>query len=965
MDAHLTARAIRYAAYGAGALVLLVVTLALVAPLFLDTPAVERELQAKLSQLVRGEVEWEQLSIRLLPSPRGALSKVRVEIPGVAEVRAEQVNAHLRLLPLFRGSAEIAEVSLSKPVVRLKVARSASSEKKARDEPKAGPVERYRAVVDAIRELAPDSEVAVVDGEVDVGLPDLPPLRLRKLQLQGRTDSKGMALELAAASDDWSSFRLAVNVVFADYSGAAKAEIASARAQPWLDRFLASSPVGVALPEANLRVGARTDGKTALDGDLELRSPMVEIMREAARVQVADVAIVAKAAVRDKELAVSVASVQLGASRLASGNVRYGFENRALAVSTEFDLDLAQAMDATRRLVPEDAAKALERIQPVSGRAQGRAKFEMRSAWNAVIDIEKSDSAVGIEGLPGPVKLASGQLSLARDAVKVERADVSLLDARAVASANIGYGKQLRIDGAASDGSVGEGALAWIWKTAGAPPKVVLKTPVRIGVQRASWGPGQALDVTATASFDAGPGVGVELGWTPKALDIRRATIKDANSDAVLALRLEKGLAQGRFSGSLQSTTIGGALRDAKVPSGGASGDLRFRVDLAHPEQGTATGTLKADTVDLAWLLGHPLTVERVDAEANGQKLLIREASVNWADQRFALSGTLARAADGAPVIDAKLDSPGVRVDALLPPKDTKEPAPAPKNKDEGEGALWTRWPLPLRGHVDLRAGFIQYGERKAEPVVATLTLEEQKTNLELKEVQLCGISLPLTVAGTAEGLDIAVHLTARKQQLEQTARCMTERGVLITGEFDLDADLRTRGRPKDLVSNLEGTVSAGSRDGRVMKFALLGNILSLSDVSSALKQSGPKLDEKGFPYRTLTARGRFERGTFVIDESGFSSDAVGLAATGHISLVDYKSQLTVLVAPFERVDRLVRGVPLVGYLVGGVLTSIPVGVSGDIRDPLVVPLGPGAVTSELKGVFERTITLPAKLVPQ
>jgi hypothetical protein len=511
---------------------------------------------------------------------------------------------------------------------------------------------------------------------------------------------------------------------------------------------------------------------------------------------------------------------------------------------------------------------------------------------------------------------------------------------------------------------VGEGALAWIWKTAGAPPNVALKTPIRIGVQRASWS-GRALDLTATASFEAGPGVGVELGWTPKALDIRRATVKDAKSDANLALHLEKGLAQGRFSGSLQSATIGAALKDTKVPSGSANGDLRFRFDLAHPGQGTATGKLEGDSVDLAWLTGRPLKIERVDVEADGQKLVVREASLNWAEQRFALSGTLARASDGAPIVDAKVDSPGVMVDALLPLRDAGEPAPVPARKAEGDDALWTRWPLPVRGRIAVRAGFIQYGERKAEPVVATLTLEEQKAYLELKEVQLCGISLPLTVTGTREGLDIAVHLTANKQQLEQTARCMTERGVLITGEFDLNADLRTRGRPKDLLANLEGNVKAESRNGRVMKFALLGNILSLSNVSSALKQSAPKLDEKGFPYRGLTVRGRFERGTFLIDESGFSSDAVGLAAAGRISLVDYKSQATVLVAPFERVDRLVRGVPLVGYLVGGVLTSIPVGVSGDIRDPLVVPLGPGAVTSELMGVFERTITLPAKLVPQ
>src|SRR5262249_10911218 len=283
----------------------------------------------------------------------------------------EQVNAHLRLLPLFRGSAEIAEVSLSQPVVRLQVARAASAQKEPREESTAGPVERYRAVIDAIPGLAPDSGISLAGGGVEAGRPDLPPLRVRALQLQGRTDSKGLALELAAAGDAWSRLKVSANVAFADYTGTAKAEITSVKAQPWLERLLAGSPVGVAVPDASVRAEARSDGKSALDFDLDLRSPMVEVVRGAARLQVPDVAIVAKAAARDKELAVNVASAQLGASRLAGGSLRYGLEDRSLAASTEFDLDLAQGFDATRRLLPEETAKALERIQPVSGRAQG------------------------------------------------------------------------------------------------------------------------------------------------------------------------------------------------------------------------------------------------------------------------------------------------------------------------------------------------------------------------------------------------------------------------------------------------------------------------------------------------------------------------------------------------------------------------------------------------------------------
>ena len=99
------------------------------------------------------------------------------------------------------------------------------------------------------------------------------------------------------------------------------------------------------------------------------------------------------------------------------------------------------------------------------------------------------------------------------------------------------------------------------------------------------------------------------------------------------------------------------------------------------------------------------------------------------------------------------------------------------------------------------------------------------------------------------------------------------------------------------------------------------------------------------------------------MNQSAFDSDALGLVATGKVNLVDRRTGLTVLVAPFGRVDRLVRKLPIIGYVMGGTFTSIPVQVTGDIRDPLVVPLGPAAVTSELAGIFMRTLKLPAKIL--
>ncbi|HXJ77368.1 MAG TPA: AsmA-like C-terminal region-containing protein [Candidatus Methylomirabilis sp.] len=685
----------------------------------------------------------------------------------------------------------------------------------------------------------------------------------------------------------------------------------------------------------------------------------MEILRAAQRLQVPEVALAGSVAVGGRQIALKMKDARFGASRLDGGSLRYSLKEQSLAGLAEFDVDLAQAMDGVRRMLAKEAGEALAVIDLVAGRARGQVKVNAkRSGWNVLTEIRQSDSSVGIKGAPGPVRLASGSVDVKRGAVTVDRAALSMLDASAVASASIGYGERLQIQGHASEGSVGENTLAWIWKTAELPPRLALRAPIRIAVQRAAWAPTQPLEVQATAQFDAGPSIAVDLGWLPGALDIRRTAIKDTRSDAALAIRTKASMIEGTFSGSLYSASLAAAVKGEKVPFGAVSGDLRFSFDRRHPERFSANGGLKGEAIELERLLGRPVKVDRVDLQAGGGRLRIREAAVNWAGQRFRLRGDVRRGPAG-PVIDAQLDAPGVVVDALLAPgaKTREEQAEQPPGVKRGDSKPW---PLPVTGHVAIRSDFVQADRYKVAPFAATLTLEERKAHLELEKVQLCGIPLPLTVDAMPEGYAVQAHINVQKQQLEETARCLTEQNVRISGVFDLTADLRTQGKADQLAHNLEGTLRAEAREGRVIKFALLGNILSLKAVADMLTDGAPKVDSAGFPYRSLSAAGRFGGGRFVLDESAFDSSAAGLAATGWISIVDYQSRLSVLVAPFARVDRVTRKVPIVGNMLGGALTSIPVGVSGDIRNPLVVPLGPRAVTSELTGILERTLKLPA-----
>jgi uncharacterized protein involved in outer membrane biogenesis len=1085
-------RVARFCAWFAAGLIAAGVAAALVLPVFLDTPAVKAELQLKLSAAVQGKIAWEDLSIRVLPSPRGIVRKARIEIPGSLEVNAEQLAVRLAFWPLLRGRVEIVSLDLSRPVIRLDIAVAPDDRDEARAkeddaEPDLAMTWRSTAggIAGIVRRFAPETVLSVEGAQLEFSAPGILPIALHDVSVRAQTGRSGMDLDASLAGTHWSRVKLSARVQFADLSGQADVEISGLKPQPWLDYYLAKSPIRVAVPESDLRFQARVDGKTELDGGFELRTAFLEVMRGTQRVRVPDLRVKGRIEARGDGVRVMLDDVGLGVGRLEGGTLHYSARSGAATLHARFDLDTAQAMEHARRLAPEAAAQALAEFQPegraqgsvsatlgradwrvavdvvksnvavtvrnlpgpvsfsggavdvdrrsvkargvaismpagkvlvstlqhslkdgategsaefdldlpnsmelvrsalpeanrdalsviqsIAGRARGTAKLALsRKNWSAEVNIAQSDARVQVRDLPGPAGLAGGSAHITANGVKIDRAVLSLLDATATASATISdFREGPSVRGSLAEGAIGEQFLDWVWKLAQIPPRLMLKTPVQLAAPSFAWGPKKALDVQATARIDSGPSVAVELGWTPEALDIRRAAIKDERSDAVMTARIAGPLVQGKFSGTVNSTSIASLLKSGIARGESMSGDFSVSIHREDPRQSSADGSLKGEKIDLAWLIGHPVRIDRIDLAVDGETLRIGEATVDWAGQRATLRGNVTRSERG-PVINAQIESPGLNIDALREPKGTaKGPKPAsetkpPKAKVGASEELSRPWPLPVTGRIEIRSDFVQSGRHKVAPLAATLVLEERRAHVDLTQADLCGISLPLTLEATPQGYSVSARIAAQKQQLEQSAHCLSGEGVLISGPYDLQADISTQGKAAELLRNLKGTVRADARDGRVMKFAFLGNILSMGNIASLMKADGPKLDAQGFPYRRLLVAGRFGEGRFFVDEGAFHSDALGLAANGWIALDRPESRLTVLVAPFSRLDEIVRKVPLVGYIIGGAFTSVPIGVSGDIRDPLVVPLGPGAVTSEVLGIFERTLKLPAKLV--
>jgi hypothetical protein len=87
------------------------------------------------------------------------------------------------------------------------------------------------------------------------------------------------------------------------------------------------------------------------------------------------------------------------------------------------------------------------------------------------------------------------------------------------------------------------------------------------------------------------------------------------------------------------------------------------------------------------------------------------------------------------------------------------------------------------------------------------------------------------------------------------------------------------------------------------------------------------------------------------------------LFSQGEIDLVNNRIDVVVAVAPLKTVDWIVRNIPILGYILGGTLVSIPVKVQGDLDDPVIFPLDPVEIGAGFLGLMKRTLNVPFKII--
>ena len=426
--------------------------------------------------------------------------------------------------------------------------------------------------------------------------------------------------------------------------------------------------------------------------------------------------------------------------------------------------------------------------------------------------------------------------------------------------------------------------------------------------------------------------------------------MKDPDTDAVLSLKWSASSAEVAFSGTVDNRTIRRAFAELPVRDGALRGNFHAAIDLAEPRRSSAEGSIEGERIDVLQRWDIPVAIEHVRLDVAGDELQIHDGVFAIAGERIDVVGAVTRQPKTFR-LDLRATADSIDAERLA------------RAFPRGEAKPAVRWNLPVDGRVTVDAKSVAYGTHVFRPVSGVVTLAPERIVADVKEARLCGIALPLTAVMVPGNVNLTGQLQIRAQPLAGAAECLFGEEIALTGTVDGDATITANGPAAELARVARGTFRFTARDGRILKAPAIARILALDVVSSTLRARPGDLMASGLDYSEFVVEGTLRGGVAEISTTTLNAAALAIAMAGEIDFPAERVNLRGIVAPFSRITGLVQHVPIVGQIFGARVVGIPVSVTGDMRDPRVVPLGPAAIGQSLVNLIGAVVRTPVDLV--
>ena len=606
--------------------------------------------------------------------------------------------------------------------------------------------------------------------------------------------------------------------------------------------------------------------------------------------------------------------------------------------------------DLTRQVSAVDGTAILSRLS-IDG------PLASPQAWQISVTGTPQQMRLESPYLPFPVNMDGGEVTCTPENQQTRNVQVRFLDGAFSVSLHAGgFTRPVSLD-CRLDGSMGSAAIDWLGTLLPIPGYLLVQPPVTLEGVDLGWDGTDGVTLNGTMKSAGGANLSADVTRSADAWNVRTLRFTDGPSTARLSARSTASGFDLTFSGHVEKAAVDRLLIDNRVLSGYIDGDFESHVDIAAPLRSTFSGTLSGSGVHLHAGALPPVDIHHFAVDGAESQINITPSQLTIGSSLMTVSGVLADLA-GNPVFDLGLDAD--RLDASLLHRLFAAPeAAAVKAKDRPAAAA----PLHPRGTIHLKTRQFAFDDFTWSPLKAEIAVDGRSAHAQILEAALCGISTTGSIDFTPDGIRLDIIPSAAGASLQETANCLLPRPVTAKATFDLSGNIHLPPTTGDIARALTGQVIFTSENGRIVYSSVLMKIFSVLNVTEVFTGGKTDLVENGYGYSRAYAKAIIGDGSVKLEELLLDGNSLKITGQGTIDLVTRKVDVTLLAAPLKTVDRIIDKIPIINYITGGTLISVPMRVHGNIDDPSVTPMDPSAVGRGLLGIMGRVLNAPFKLV--
>jgi hypothetical protein len=557
--------------------------------------------------------------------------------------------------------------------------------------------------------------------------------------------------------------------------------------------------------------------------------------------------------------------------------------------------------------------------------------------------------------LPFAVGLSGGAITYAPGSERASAVKVDFLDASLVASHQSEGLVPPRSASWHIDGTLGREAVDWLGTVLSIPDHLKIKAPVDLSGAQILWDDSRTLSFAGGLKTADGVEITADITHSPQAWQIRALQFSDGWSQATFSAVNAPAIFELAFSGSIEKRTADRLLRDNQTISGRLEGDFRIRLDRAELLKSQFWGRLAGHGVHLAVLTRVPVAVDGFAVEGHGDRLDVVYCEVVREGSRLSMAGSLDHS-DGDLRFD--LDVEADSVDEALIRSFQRQPNEAAPDGGAAGAVAW----VP-RGTIRLKAADFRLGRFVWSPLQADIVVDGAHTRVTVVRADLCGIAAAGQLEVSPRGIGLQLHPSATGASFQESLDCLLNQPVSVQARYDFSGEIRLPPTRDNPVQSLSGELLFSSENGRIQYAGLFMKIFAVLNITELFTGGKSDLGGAGYGYNHARVRASLDSGTLHLAEILLDGHSLTITGQGKIDLLDQTADVTLLVAPLKTIDRIVNRIPLIGYIAGGSLISVPLAVHGPIDNLSVSPMPAVAVGAGLLGLMERTLKAPFKLV--